>query len=271
MLCSEILTNKNSYFPDNGRHSYVIETFLNDLYDSVNFSDYGPNGLQVEGNRPIRKIVTAVSASLETIEAAAKRSADALVVHHGLFWQGQKQVLTGALFKRVQKILDAGISLYAYHLPMDGHLELGNSAQIARQLNLQNIEPSFYYKGNALGVLGDLKENLDLDEFQNHCIDLFNKKPVLFGRGREKLKRIAIVSGGGQREFSSAIDSPEIDLFLTGEMSEQNYHEAKENGKWFMAAGHHATEIFGPRALADFLSGFGLFDKVEFLDLPNPI
>jgi len=246
--------------------------FLNELYQVSLFADYAPNGLQVENRSPIERIVTAVTASLETIEKAADLKADALIVHHGLFWQGQSQVLCGAHYRRVQTLIKADMALLAYHLPMDGHPWLGNSSQLAVALGLQDCQTAFPYKGQQpIGVLSRLEAPQSAARFQQRVEEVTGRKAVLFGGGAEPIKRVAIVTGGGQRELDTAIALGDVDLFLTGEMSEQNYHQARENSLWFISAGHHATEVFGPRALANYLDKLQLFSSVDFIDLPNPV
>lgn len=248
-----------------------LERFLNEIYDSNLFEDYCSNGLQIQGDKKIKKIITAVSGSLETIERSIEMGADALIVHHGIFWFHQKTVLTGAMYKKIKAIMDSGIHLLAYHLPMDGHRVLGNGACLARDLGVEDIEPFARFRGNAVGVKGLFKKKVSIQDLEKKIKSRIKKEILLFGKGPNLLSKAAVVTGGGQREFRAAIDERDIDVFITGEVSENNYHQAREEGIWFAACGHHATEKFGPQALARFLSGLNIFDKARFLDVPNPV
>ncbi len=268
----EALSNDEFFARSGLVRTKALEIGLNAIYDASSFSDYGPIGLQVDRStdkKPVKRIVTAVTASLETIEQAAKNNADALIVHHGIFWQGQSMVLKGSLYRRVRALLDMDMALLAYHLPMDAHMSLGNSAGLALDMGLENLQGFAMHKGHNLGVTGTIFENIDI--IKAKIEKLLKREILVLGQGPKQIQNIAIVSGGGQREFSAAIDHGNIDLFITGEVSEQNFHLAKEEGLWFMAAGHHATERFGPRLLAEFLNQMNLFQEVQFMDVPNPV
>jgi dinuclear metal center YbgI/SA1388 family protein len=241
-----------------------IESFLNGLLEPDRFRDHGPNGLQVEGKDEIGVLVSGVTASLALIEAAIARGADALLVHHGLFWRGQDGRLTGWLKTRVEQLLIAGVSLFAYHLPLDAHAELGNNAQLGRRLGLP---VSQRFGEQDLGFLGEA-DPCTLTELVRTVSERLGRVPtVIPGNGRP-LRRIAWCTGGAQGYFEAAIAAG-ADAFLTGEISESQTHLARETGVAFLACGHHATERYGAAAVAAHVAvRFGLTH--EFIDIDNP-
>lgn len=230
------------------------------------FKDYGPNGLQLEGKPEVRRVLCGVTASLALIEAAIERGADALLVHHGLFWRGQEQRLTGWMKTRVQRLLAHDINLIAYHLPLDAHAELGNNAQLGRQFGWT---ADARFGDQDLGFSGPLPEGQQTLAGLTGVLERQLARPVLAipGDGRP-LRRVAWCTGGAQGFFEAAIASG-ADVFLTGEISEPQAHYAAETGVAFVAAGHHATERYGVQALGRRLADEAGLD-VEFLDLPNP-
>lgn len=248
----------------------ALATALDELYGASDFADFGPNGLQVLGSRPIEKVATMVTASAAAIDQAVAWGADALIVHHGIFWQGESPVIQGGHKKRIQTLLQNEVSLLAYHLPMDSHPRLGNSAQLALQLGMTDLKPFARYKGNPLGVQGILQKGISAKDVSQQLQRLTGREPMLLGSGPELVQKIAIASGGGQKEMEQAVLDG-ADLFVTGEVTEKNFHQAHEEGVWFVSGGHHATERFGPQALAQFLRLSGAFEQVEFLDLDNPV
>ncbi|HLO96453.1 MAG TPA: Nif3-like dinuclear metal center hexameric protein [Burkholderiaceae bacterium] len=230
------------------------------------FKDYGPNGLQVEGKPEVRRVLCGVTASLALIEAAIERGADALLVHHGLFWRGQEQRLTGWMKARVQRLLAHDINLIAYHLPLDAHAELGNNAQLGRQFGWT---ADARFGEQDLGFSGLLPEGQQTLAGLTGVVERQLARSVLAipGDGRP-LRRVAWCTGGAQGFFEAAIASG-ADVFVTGEISEPQAHYAAETGVAFVAAGHHATERYGVQALGRRLAeDTGL--EVEFLDLNNP-
>ena len=242
---------------------------LTSWFEPGNFKDAAYNGLQVEGCGEVEKIICGVSANKMLIEAAIAEKADAIFVHHGLFWKPGCMQLSGWLKNRIALLLKENINLYAYHLPLDAHAELGNNANLAKVLSLGNIVQFANYGGRFIGFGGELKNQVSYEK----AIDLIQKKigPVNFSfKSRsENVKRVAICSGGAQSCFQEAIDS-DYDLFITGEASEWVKGMAEESGTAFVAAGHHATERFGPKAVAKALSDeLGL--AAEFVDVPNPV
>jgi dinuclear metal center YbgI/SA1388 family protein len=239
-----------------------------DQYLDSRGRDYGPNGLQVEGREEIRKIVTGVSACQELFVRAREAGADAVLVHHGLFWEGMPRTLTGFQYRRVAELIRGEMSLIAYHLPLDRHLEVGNNAVAGRQLGLRRIEPFGEHDGLSLGVKGLFPEPVSADELVERCRKVYGQEPLAYLSGPESISTLGIISGGGQREFYSAIGEG-LDAYITGEVTEWVMNVAKETRTHYLAAGHYATERLGVRALGEHLAErFGI--EVEFIDVPNP-
>jgi len=243
--------------------------YLDEYLDSAAVSDYGPNGLQVEGAPTVRKLVTGVSACRELFERARARGADALLVHHGLFWRGTPYPLVGLQYHRVAELLRGGMALLAYHLPLDRHAEVGNNALAARQLGLGELTPFALHEGVAIGWQGRLAEEIAAGELAARCGELFEQPALLLGPAERRVRRVGIVSGGAQREFLHAIAAG-LDAYITGEASEWVTNLARESGVAYVAAGHYATERLGVRALGEHLAArYGI--AVEFVDVPNPV
>lgn len=242
-----------------------IDHYLNDLLGVSQFKDYGPNGLQVQGKAEVQRWVGGVTASRALIDAAIKQQADAVLVHHGLFWRGQDGRLTGWLAERVRALMAHDINLFAFHLPLDAHPSLGNNAQLGRCMGW-TAEGQFGDQG--LGWLGRLAAPIDLALLAAQIAQQLGREPlVLPGDGRT-LRRVAWCTGGAQGYFEAAIAAG-ADVFVTGEVSEPQMHLAAESGVAFVAAGHHATERGGVQALGQHLAErFGL--AWSFIDLTNP-
>jgi len=241
-----------------------ILAYLDTLLNVAQYRDYCPNGLQVEGRNEITHIVSGVTASQALIEAAIEQKADALLVHHGYFWKGEAQSITGIKRQRIQRLLESGLNLLAYHLPLDGHVELGNNAQLARILDIK-VEGT---AGDA-GLLfyGSLNQVCSGDVLATHIASRLNRTPEHISVDRE-IQRVAWCTGGAQSYIEQAA-ALGVDAFITGEISEQTVHIARETGIHFYAAGHHATERYGVQALGEQLvSEFGL--KHTFIDIDNP-
>ncbi len=243
----------------------ALHRHLQDLLEAARFKDYGPNGLQVEGKPQIHKVVTGVTASLALIEAAIAEGADAILVHHGLFWRGQDGRLTGWMKQRVAKLLAHDINLLAYHLPLDAHPRLGNNAQWGQRLGLV---ADARFGEQDLGYIGSAPEPWTAAELERRVSQSMNRVPVLVpGDGRE-IKRVAWCSGGAQSHFEAAIAAG-ADAFLTGEISEPQAHYAREMGVAYLACGHHASERYGVQAVGVHLAEqFGLAHT--FIDIDNP-
>jgi dinuclear metal center YbgI/SA1388 family protein len=232
------------------------------------FKDYGPNGLQVEGRADVRRIVSGVTASKALIEAAVARKADAIFVHHGLFWRGQDGRVTGWMKQRLALLLAHDINLYAYHLPLDAHPELGNNAQLGQQLGLR---ATARFGEQDLGFLGERVgggEFADSDALAAHVRGALGRQVTCVPGHPGAIRRIAWCTGGAQSYFESAIAAG-AQAFLTGEISEPQAHYARECGVSFLACGHHASERYGAPAVAAYVaSRLGL--EHEFVDVDNP-
>ncbi|HEZ0802268.1 Nif3-like dinuclear metal center hexameric protein [Neisseria meningitidis] len=240
-------------------------TWCNETLQTALFKDYAPNGLQVEGREYIGKIVTSVTASRAAIDFAADQKADLLLVHHGMFWKNELPTITGWKKERIAALLDNDINMAAYHLPLDAHPELGNNAQLAEKLGF-TVERRFGEQ-NLLNS-GSLKQVKTLGALAAHIETVLQRKPVVIGKSEREIRRVAWCSGGAQGFFQTAIDEG-VDLYLTGEISEAQYHLANETGTAFISAGHHATERYGVRALAESAAEvFGL--EVCHFDENNP-
>ncbi|HVF77490.1 MAG TPA: Nif3-like dinuclear metal center hexameric protein [Solirubrobacteraceae bacterium] len=247
-----------------------IIAYLDDLLSPASFEDYGPNGLQVPGPEHVQTLVTGVSASAELFQRAAEQNADLVLVHHGLFWSGAPLALTAASKRRLRLLFDNDMALAAYHLPLDGHPEVGNNALIAAGLGCVSHEPFALHKGSAIGVaarFGD--DGITAAELVERAHRLTGREPLSFAAGPERVRTIGIVSGAGAEYLGDAV-AAKLDAFLTGEPIERVMTHAQEEGIHFLAAGHYATETFGVRRLGDLLAErFAI--KHAFVDVPNPI
>lgn len=242
---------------------------LDDLLAVDAIADFCPNGLQVEGRREVKRVVTAVSASRALFTRAADREADAVLVHHGILWGSAPPRIVGSFRERVRLLLDNEISLIAYHLPLDRHLELGNAAQLARRLGLAELEPFGDHRGASLGVCGIFREAVEADELFAAVGEVCDREPQVFEGSRRLVSSVGLVTGGGEKEYHAAVAAG-LDAYITGEATEWVMHQAAEDGVHYIAAGHYATETFGVRALGRWLEEHhGL--EVEYVALPNPV
>lgn len=241
---------------------------LDDLLQPAAFRDYGPNGLQVEGKAEVRRLVSGVTASLALIEAAIEAGADAILVHHGLFWRGQDGRVVGWMKRRLERLLAADVSLLAYHLPLDAHPELGNNAQLARQLGITLDDgPTGRFGEQALGCLGQRAWD-SMAEMARDVGQVLGRAVTLVAEPDRPVRRIALCSGGAQSYFEAAIAAG-ADVFITGEISEPQAHYARECGVGYMACGHHATERYGAPAVGEHVARL-LGIEHRFIDVPNP-
>lgn len=242
--------------------------YLAELLDTASGGDWCPNGLQVEGRAEIRHLVTGVSACQALFEQAETLGADAVLVHHGLFWDGAPISLTGIMGRRVRTLIKADLSLFAYHLPLDRHLDHGNNAVAARDLGLVDLVPFAEAKGMPVGVSGRFASPVGIDDLIDRTHRLYQQTPLHFPGGGEEVSSVAVVSGGSADYIQLAIDTG-LDAFITGEPREWVMNLAREAGIHVLTAGHYATERIGPRALGEHLADqFGI--KVTFVDVPNP-
>lgn len=242
--------------------------YSNDVLEIERFQDYCPNGLQVEGKTEVKKIISGVTASQALIDAAIKEKADVLLVHHGYFWKGEDERITGLKYKRIRSLIESGISLLAYHLPLDAHPLYGNNAKLAEILDL-NIAGSFPSGSNAVGLYGSLKTPLSGGEFAQKITTVLDREVLRIGESSAQVNTIAWCSGAAQNYIEEAAELG-VDAYLTGEISEQTVHIAREYGLQFYAAGHHATERYGIQALGEHLAAH--FDiSHKFIDIDNPV
>ena len=242
--------------------------YSNNVLEIERFRDYCPNGLQVEGKTKIKKIVSGVTASQALIDAAIKEGADVLLVHHGYFWKGEDARIIGLKYERVRSLIESGINLLAYHLPLDAHPLYGNNAKLAEILNL-NIAGSFPAGSDAVGMYGTLKTPMSAADFSQKIASALDREPLHIGDNNEQIHTIAWCSGAAQNYIEAAAELG-VDAYLTGEVSEQTVHIAREHGLHFYAAGHHATERYGVQAFAEHLASHFALNH-QFIDIPNPV
>lgn len=237
---------------------------INEWLQPENFQDYCPNGLQVEGKSDVNTIVTGVTASRALIEAAIAANADMLIVHHGYFWKGEDQRIQGMKRERLKRLLDNDINLVAHHLPLDDHPEYGNNRQLADILGIENPRPL-----NGLVWEGELSEAMSPEKFGLHIAKALHREPLRVGDGKAEIKRVGWCTGAAQGFINTAIDAG-LDAYISGEISEPTTHTARECGIHYYAAGHHATERYGVKALGAALENeFGVSHR--FIDCDNPV
>ena len=244
----------------------ALAAYCDRFLEAARFADYAPNGLQVEGDRPIRRLVSGVTASAALIEAAIALEADAILVHHGWFWKGESPCLVGMKGRRAKTILSAGLSLIAYHLPLDAHPEVGNNARLGARLGVVGGHPAEGSNPNLWQ--GRLARPLSAAALAEHLEQTLGRRPLRVGLEREQISQIAWCTGGGQGYIEQAA-ALGVDAFISGELSEQTTHQARELGICYLAAGHHATERYGAQALGEHLAEqLGLWHR--FIEIENP-
>ena len=245
-----------------------LVSYLDNLLEARSFSDYCPNGLQVQGNPQVSNIITGVTASHALIEAALEHKADTILVHHGYFWKGEDPCITGIKYRRMKTLLDADINLIAYHLPLDAHPVYGNNALLGEKLGLV-VEGRFGTDRQMIAMHGQLSSEATVAEFANSIEAALDRAPLYIGDGDRPLQTVAWCTGAAQNYIEQAV-ALGVDAFVTGEASEQTVHIAREAGIAFFAAGHHATERYGVQALGDHLAeNFDI--SHQFVDIDNPV
>ena len=243
-----------------------LTCYLDTLLESARYKDYCPNGLQVEGRDEVRRVLAGVTASQALVDAAIAHGVDTLLVHHGWFWRGEDRRVTGFRKARLQALLKHDINLIGYHLPLDAHPEFGNNAQWAKRLGWRL---DGHFGDQDLGCFGSSSGSETLADLAAQLKSELRREPLVIGDPGRPVKRIAWCSGGAQSYFDAAIGL-DVDVYVSGEISEQHVHLARETGVAYIAAGHHATERFGVQALAAHLAErFGI--ECEFLDIDNPV
>lgn len=236
---------------------------------SSEFKDYAPNGLQIEGKADVKKIVCAVTASLDAIDAAIEAQADLLLVHHGYFWKGEPAPITGMRGARIKKLIQHDISLVGYHLPLDAHPSLGNNAAIAELLGLENIQALNPNDRHPIGNIGYLKQAVSAEAFKQQLSDVFSREIIHLPSTTEKIQKIGFCTGAAQDFITQAAEQG-CDAYISGEVSERTFYEAQELNVHYFACGHHATERYGVQRLAQALSK--QFDvEAIYYEQGNPI
>jgi len=245
-----------------------LVAYTNDLLEIDRFQDYCPNGLQVEGKPQVQRLISGVTASQALLDAAIAAKADAILVHHGYFWRGEEVRIVGLKRRRIKSLLDHNISLLAYHLPLDAHPVYGNNVQLAKRLQL-TIEGQFGPDKPAIGLYGRLARPMAANEFAEQLGRQLGQPPLHIPAATKTIQSIAWCTGAAQGYIEQAM-SLGVDAYLSGEASEQTVHMAREGNVHFFAAGHHATERDGARALAEHLAQQFELEQ-QFIDIPNPV
>ena len=242
-----------------------LAVYLDNLLEAARFRDYCPNGLQVEGRAQIRKVVCGVTASQALLDAAVACDADAILVHHGYFWRGEDGRISGIRKARLATLLRHDINLLAYHLPLDAHAELGNNAQLARRLGWC---VAGRFAEQEIGFLGTLETPLPASQVAASLEHSLGRAVILAGNPERMVSRLAWCTGGAQGYLEQAVAAG-ADIYVSGEISEQTVHLARESGVPYIAAGHHATERYGVKALGEHLAQhFGI--ACDYVDIDNP-
>ncbi|MDW5596017.1 Nif3-like dinuclear metal center hexameric protein [Conexibacter stalactiti] len=250
-----------------------IVAYLDDLLQIDRYADMGPNGLQVPGASTVTTIVTGVSAQLELFEQAVAHGAQLVITHHGILWEFEPRRVGPAQAKRLRTLLSHDVNLAAYHLPLDGHPEVGNNALIAAGLGADVVERAFDHKGMPIGAIAHFDANggdgIAASELFSRVETLTDRAPLVFDAGPAYVRRLGIVSGSAANDLGTAIELG-LDAFLTGEPKEHVMAQARENYVHFIAAGHYATETFGIRRIGELVAQrFGV--DHHFVDVPNPV
>lgn len=246
-----------------------LKVLVKDLADflQVNrFQDYCPNGLQVEGRSKIRRIVSGVTASQALIDAAIAAEADAILVHHGFFWRGEAPEITGMKKQRLKSLLDHDISLLAYHLPLDAHAQVGNNVQLARVLGWQVDR---WLDDKNMVPVAELANAMSLTKMAEHVGLVLDRAPLVLGDSNASVKTVAWCTGAAQQYIQLAVDAG-VDVFMSGEVSEQTWHTVRETGVAYIAAGHHATERYGVQALGAWIAEKHAVEHC-YIECNNPI
>ncbi|SFK11670.1 Nif3-like dinuclear metal center hexameric protein [Methylophaga sulfidovorans] len=243
--------------------------YINHVLEPERFNDYCPNGLQVEGSEDITTLVTGVTASEALLEEAIELNADAILVHHGYFWRGEDARIIGMKQRRLRLLLENDINLIAYHLPLDAHPTLGNNAQLAELLGIE-VDGRISGMGEpAIGLCGSLPEPLSLSAFSSHVRQKLKRDPLVIQGHDRPITTVGWCTGAAQGYLQYAAELG-LDIYISGEISEPTVHIARELGINYMAAGHHATERYGVKALGEMMAE--QFDIVHhFIDIDNPV
>ncbi len=249
-----------------------FEAVLNDIFRDYQVNDYAPNGLQVQGRDTIERIVTGVTACQALLDKAVSLKADAILVHHGYFWKNEPAQIVGMKYQRIKTLIENGINLYSYHLPLDIHPELGNNIQLARLFDWRVLAQYPAMGTPGLLYIGALKTPQTPEAFSQILSHRLSRVPLCSGKTThtpEQISKIAWCTGGAQDLIDLAADHG-VEAYLTGEASERTIHTARERHLFFYSCGHHATERYGIQALGQWLADKYQFD-VQFVDIDNPV
>ena len=247
----------------------AIVRWISEYLDVGNFEDQCPNGLQVEGGAEISRIVVGVSACQSLFRAALDQGAQMVITHHGLIWKGLPWVIKGVIKSRLKFLLENGINLLGYHLPLDAHPQVGNNILLAKKLGMEGVMPFGQHRGRAIGWYGDLIADMPRLSVLEQIENILGGPVIHFDSGREKIRRIGVISGGAAKDLHEAIDLG-LDLYLTGETEEPTQELCREAAINFVSGGHYRTERFGIQALGEKIKAVFTL-PVEFIDIPNPI
>lgn len=247
---------------------FELVAAVDEYLHAAEFNDYCPNGLQVEASRRVNKIVTGVTASQALIERAVAEGADALLVHHGYFWKGEDQPITGMKAKRIGSLMRNKLSLIAYHLPLDAHALVGNNQQLAQVMGWQ-VTGAMQADKHPLGLVGTLSQPVTAEQFSQDLAQKLQHQPLYLAGHQRPIQKLAWCTGAAQGGLVRAAQLG-VDAYISGEVSEQTLHQAQELGISYFAAGHHATERYGVKALGDWIAAKWPIE-CQFIDLPNPV
>ncbi|MBP2699384.1 Nif3-like dinuclear metal center hexameric protein [Photobacterium lucens] len=251
-------------------NNFALEALLNEFLSPHLIKDYCPNGLQVEGKTEVKKIITGVTACQALIDRAIEEKADALLVHHGFFWKGEPAEIRGMKYRRIKALIENGINLYAYHLPLDVHTQVGNNVQLAQRLGLDITGGLEQGNPRSVAIYGELEQAISGEDFAARIAMALQREPLHIAPVQPQLiKKVGWCTGGGQDYIELAAQQG-CDAFISGEVSERTTHTARELGIHYFAAGHHATERYGVKALGEWLAQEHSFD-VTFIDIDNPV
>lgn len=245
-----------------------VADYTNDFLYIEKFQDYAPNGIQITCQGEIKKIVTGVTASQNLIDAAVEVQADLLLVHHGFFWKSEAPAIIGIKYHRIRALISHDMALLAYHLPLDAHPELGNNVQLARLLNIRPSGTFCKHVDTDIGLYGELDTTITADMLEKTISDQLGRQAMMIQGGAHEIKRIGLCTGGAQHYIIEAAEKG-LDAFISGEISEQTTHLARELGIHYIAAGHHATERYGIQALGEHLAKVFSLEHI-FIEDPNP-
>jgi len=246
-----------------------IVAYCNQVLEPDKFKDYCPNGLQVAGTEKIKKIVSGVTACQQLLEAAVQANADLLLVHHGYFWPGEQQQVLSIKKNRLQTLLGNDLNLLAYHLPLDAHPKFGNNVQLANKMGWKISSGMNAEIGEAIVLLGETEQSMTAEQLSQHLGLVLNREPLHIAGHKREIKRIAWCTGAAQ-SYIEEVANHGVDAFISGEISEQTVHLARELGLDYFSAGHHATESYGVQALGEHLAEHFSIEH-QFINIHNPV